>query len=205
MRCRRAQRWMVAAVDGELAPRRQRAFDAHVAGCSDCRHEMAGTEAVLTRVAGLATACEPPAHLEQATFRRVRQLAAAEREGAGARRWWLGLRVPALAFVTAAVAIVAFGLLRDAGERQIVSPRAGDRSRLATHTRSPEASRYATRREHSASSRMAANVPPEPPPELAAAPELFMELPILRNMEKLEHFEAIRTTTLDDGGDQSNG
>jgi hypothetical protein len=38
----------------------------------------------------------------------------------------------------------------------------------------------------------------EPPPDLAAAPEKFMNLPILRNMEKLEHFEAIQTTTLDD-------
>ena len=53
--------------------------------------------------------------------------------------------------------------------------------------------------------RVAKNIPAEPPPELAAAPELFMELPILRNLEKLEHFEAIRTTTLDDGGAQSNG
>jgi len=32
-----------------------------------------------------------------------------------------------------------------------------------------------------------------------------MDLPLLRNMEKLEHFEAIRTTTLDDGVEQSNG
>jgi hypothetical protein len=54
--------------------------------------------------------------------------------------------------------------------------------------------------------RPARSVPPpsEPPAELAAAPDLFVDLPILRNMEKLEHFEAISTTTLDDG-DQSNG
>jgi len=50
-----------------------------------------------------------------------------------------------------------------------------------------------------------ATVPAEPPPELAAAPELFVDLPLLRNMEKLEHFETIRTTTLDDGEEQSNG
>jgi len=50
--------------------------------------------------------------------------------------------------------------------------------------------------------------PAEPPPALAAAPELFVNLPILRHLEKLEHFEAIQTTTLDDepatpGGDES--
>src|SRR5213592_2767269 len=43
-----------------------------------------------------------------------------------------------------------------------------------------------------------AKVPPpaEPPAKLADAPDLFMDFPILRNMDKLRHFEAIRTTTL---------
>jgi hypothetical protein len=41
-------------------------------------------------------------------------------------------------------------------------------------------------------------VPVEPPAELAARPDLFVEMPILRNMEKLDHFEAIRTTTVED-------
>ena len=41
--------------------------------------------------------------------------------------------------------------------------------------------------------------PSEPPPALAAAPDLFVELPILRHMEKLAHYEAIQTTTLDEG------
>jgi hypothetical protein len=48
--------------------------------------------------------------------------------------------------------------------------------------------------------------PSEPPPELAAAPDLFMDMPLLKNIEKVEHFESIRTTTLDgDGGEPSNG
>ena len=42
--------------------------------------------------------------------------------------------------------------------------------------------------------------PAEPPPELAAAPELFMNLPIIRNMEKLEHFEAITMVELAPNG-----
>ena len=49
-------------------------------------------------------------------------------------------------------------------------------------------------------------MPSQPPPELAARPDLFVNLPVLRNMEKLQHYEAIQTTTLDGQHDgQSNG
>src|SRR2546426_10107478 len=118
MRCRRAQRWMVAAVDGELAPRRRRMLEDHVGSCPACRRELAGPGEVLERVAGLATQCEVPSRLEQATLRRVRLLAAAEEERSAVRAWWAGLRAPALALATAAVAIVAVGVARGAGGRQ---------------------------------------------------------------------------------------
>src|SRR5438093_6364144 len=107
MRCRRAQRWMVVAVDGELTLRRRRTLERHVATCPPCRSELAATEAVLERVTGLATMCDVPSRLEQATLRRVRLLAAAEEERAAARGWWAGVRAPVLALATAAVVIVA--------------------------------------------------------------------------------------------------
>ena len=40
--------------------------------------------------------------------------------------------------------------------------------------------------------------PAEPPAKLAEAPELFVDMSIIRNLDKLTHFEAIQTTTLDD-------
>src|SRR5256885_14726393 len=97
MRCRRAQRWMVAAVDGELAPRRRRMLEGHVASCPECRRDLAGTGAVLERVAGLGMECEVPSRLEQATLRRIRLLAAAEEERTSARGWWTAVPAPALA------------------------------------------------------------------------------------------------------------
>src|SRR2546425_3624544 len=115
MRCRRAERWMVAAVDGELAPRRRRMLEDHVGSCPACRRDLAGTGEVLERVAGLATQCEVPSRLEQATLRRVRLLAAADEERSAARGWWAGLRAPALALATAAGAIVAGALNRGPG------------------------------------------------------------------------------------------
>jgi hypothetical protein len=49
-------------------------------------------------------------------------------------------------------------------------------------------------------------LPDDPPAELAARPDLFVNLPMLRNLDKLQHFDAIQTTTLDGHeGDQSNG
>ncbi|TMA55416.1 MAG: zf-HC2 domain-containing protein [Deltaproteobacteria bacterium] len=204
MRCRRAQRWMVATVDGELAPRRRRMLEGHVASCPECRRDLAGTGAVLERVAGLGMECEVPSRLEQATLRRIRLLAAAEEERSAARGWWTVFRAPALALATAAVAIAAVVLTRGAGDRLPVASRVVGQRRVAAEALARERSRMVASREGGAV-RVAKNIPAEPPPELAAAPELFMELPILRNLEKLEHFEAIRTTTLDDGGAQSNG
>ena len=204
MRCRRAQRWMVAAVDGELAPRRRRMLEDHVGSCPACRRDLAGTGEVLERVAGLAAQCEVPSRLEQATLRRVRLLAAADEERSAARGWWAGLRAPALALATAAVAIVAVALTRGAGDRQPITSRALDQHRVAAQAPAREKPRMIASSERRAP-KAAENLPVEPPAELAAAPDLFIELPILRNMEKLEHFEAIGTTSLDDGGEQSNG
>jgi len=70
MRCRRAQRWMVAAVDGELSPRRRRMLEGHAASCSECRRELVATGAVLQRVAGLAASSDqssnkPPLSLQE--------------------------------------------------------------------------------------------------------------------------------------------
>src|SRR3989442_1467438 len=47
--------------------------------------------------------------------------------------------------------------------------------------------------------RIAKGPPPaEPPAKLAEAPDLFVDMPIIRNLDKMTHFEAIQTTTLDD-------
>jgi hypothetical protein len=54
--------------------------------------------------------------------------------------------------------------------------------------------------------------PAEPPPELADRPDLFIDLPIFRHMEKLEHYDQIETSSSPDapsdpaGGEgQTNG
>jgi anti-sigma factor RsiW len=192
MRCGRAQQMMTAAVDGELSPRRRRALDAHLAGCDPCRHELATTERMLSVLEALPMEARVGEGLEQATLRRVRH-AAAEDEERAARRWWRAFPLPAVAVATAAVAVVALGILRYAPDAS--GPGALVPTRAA---RTPAPATPPTRTARAAEPKAVERPNLPPPPELAAAPDKFMNLPILRNLEKLDNFEAIRTTTLDD-------
>jgi anti-sigma factor RsiW len=196
MRCERAQELVAAAVDDELAPRRRRALDRHLAGCEVCRRELGATERLLGMLDALPMEAEVSVDLEQATLRRVRLLAADESEKAERTRWTRWLPLPAFAVATAAVTVLAIGVMRYAGETSVPAsipsaPVTPDRVASATTPPAPKPSA------RTGAPRMT-EPPAELPPKLAAAPDLFMDLPILRNMEKLEHFEAIQTTTLDD-------
>jgi len=196
MRCERAQELVAAAVDDELAPRRRRALDRHLAGCEACRRELGATERLLGMLEALPMEAEVPVDLEQATLRRVRLLAADESEKAERTRWRRWLPLPAFAVATAAVTVLAIGVMRYSGETSVPASITSARvtpDRVASAT-TPPAPKPAAR---SGAPRMT-EPPAELPAKLAAAPDLFMDLPILRNMEKLEHFEAIQTTTLDD-------
>jgi anti-sigma factor RsiW len=204
---------MVAAVDGELASRRAQAFDRHVASCAACGGELALTRSILGHVADLPMETTVTPRLEQATLRAMR-LAAAEEQEAPARRWWR-MPVLSLATVLATFAVVAVGL------RQYVDvPVAPGRGAAPTRIARPAEKvtgpvRPAPGREPTVVARsrpVAPTVPVEPPAELAARPELFVDLPILRHMEKLDHLEAIQATAIDDDaspgtdeGDRSNG
>ena len=188
MRCQRARKWMTAAVDGELSPRRRRALDGHLAACAACRRELAVTERMLAALEGLPMEAAVSARLEQATLRRVRLAAADEAERAPASRRARWLPLPAFALATAAVLVLAIGIVRRAGE--VPGPPA---VRPA-----PKVDAQAPPSPLSPPRRIVKALPAEPPAKLAEAPELFVDMPIIRNLDKMTHFEAIQTTTLDD-------
>ncbi len=193
MRCQRARKWMTAAVDGELSPRRRRALDGHLAACAACRRELAVTERMLAALEGLPMEAAVSPRLEQATLRRVRLAAADEAERAPASRWTRWLPLPAFALATAAVLVLAIGIVRRTGEvpgAPAVRPAPkGDARGVAP---APPSLLRPPRR-------VAKGPPPaEPPAKLAEAPDLFVDMPIIRNLDKMTHFEAIQTTTLDD-------
>ena len=193
MRCGRAQKLMVAAVDGELTPERRRELDDHVAGCAECGAERRATETLFGALGGLPQEAEVPALVEAATLRRMRIAAAEEREG-GSRRWgWLS--TPVLG--AAGVAVLALFVGTRQGPAPSPAPEAPRAQRVA---RAPDPAAAVPRREEAAVARAETAPPAEPPPDLAAAPELFMNLPIIRNIEKLEHFEAISMVELTPNG-----
>ena len=192
MRCGRAQKSLIAALDGELSPRRRQALDRHLAGCAACRGELATTERVLAALDARPAEAPVSVALEQATLRRVRLAA----DGDTAVAWWRRLPLPALVVATA-VLVLAVGIVRRTGP---VPPPAPSGDRVArTFVPKP------TARPAPQAGARRSPPPSEPPAELAAAPDKFMNLPILRNLEKLEHFEAIQTTTLDDDPSTPNG
>ncbi len=223
MRCGRAQQWMTAAVDAELDGWRRRALDRHLARCEACRAELRRSERLDELLGRLPSETSVSAKLEQDTLRRVRIAAAedAERPVTPAWRSWIGITVPAVA--AAAVLAVAVGVSRTppaatAGpERTAPVPVAAAPAAPArvakTAPKAPPAADVPAHepavvaeapRQIDPSRRP--ELPSEPPPELAAAPDLFMEMNILKNMEKLQNYDAIETTTLHDpAGEQPNG
>src|SRR5436309_3222231 len=176
MRCQRAQQWMAAAVDGELAPRRRRALDGHLAACAACRRELAVTDRMLGALEALPMEAPVSAGLEQATLRRVRLAAADEAERAPGNGWRSWFPLPAFAVATAAVLVLAVGIARRTGEVPAPPVAGGSPSRVPGQPMAklpppaPPKTRVAK-----------APLPPEPPAKLAQAPDLFMDLPILRN------------------------
>ena len=194
MRCRTAQAWMVASSDGELAARKQRALDRHLAECPACRAEQVAAEGVLAALATLDHEADVPARLEQQVLREVRRIA--DEEPARTRLWsriW-GL-APSVA--AGAVAVLAVIALREMGPSTTTAPTPSERRTVATA--GPEKRPQVARRAH---------IPAEPPGELASHPELFVDLPMLRHLEKLEHFDAIATMEGDAPRDEpspSNG
>jgi anti-sigma factor RsiW len=192
MRCGRAQKSLIAALDGELTPRRRQALDRHLTGCAACRGELATTERVLAVLDARPAEAPVSVALEQATLRRIRLAADTDTD----IPWWRRLPLPALVVATA-VLVLAVGIVRRTGPLPPPAPTADRMARASIPKPTP-------RREPPAVARRSPP-PSEPPAELVAAPDKFMNLPILRNLEKLEHFEAIQTTTLDDDPSTPNG
>jgi hypothetical protein len=182
MRCRTAHTAIIAARHGELGARRRHALDRHLARCGSCRAERVAIDDVLAALDRLPETMEVSARLEQDVMRRVRTLATEDAPGTSASRW-LRLVTPVVAAGTVAAAAVLG--LRTMTERD-PTVRTTAPVVVAAREEAPPPAPVRTRRAKT-------RVPDEPPAELASRPELFVDLPMLRNMDKLQHFDAIAT------------
>ena len=204
MRCRRAERWMMVALAGELSGRRSQRLTKHMDGCAGCRREWEAYTALDRLLGSLPLEAALPPRLEQVTLRTARL---AEAEATKSRRRWLGVAIPALA-ATAVLAVAVRLSLQDtepaptpaAPTRAVTVPPARVPGRVAERAPAPAPSPAPASPQRR---RVARGVPSEPPPELAARPDLFINLPLLRNLDKVQHYEAIQTIAVD--GAQSNG
>jgi anti-sigma factor RsiW len=200
MRCRTAETWIVAARDGELTERQRRALDRHLAACGACRAEQVSLEGVLSALDALEPAAEVPARLEADVFRQVRGLA----EGAAAPAWtlppWLRRGLPAIA-ATAVVALAVVGVRSSEVTVPAVHTKVAvaERPRVAT----PPAPAVAKAEPEApvVARRAKSRAPVDPPAELASRPDLFMDLPMLRELDKMQHFDTIATMEDGDGGE----
>lgn len=192
------------ALAGELSGRQPDRLGQHLERCPECRREWDAYTALDRALGTLRLEAALPARLEQVTLRRARLADGAhvpER-----RRRWLGVAIPALA-ATAILVVAARQSLVDSGT---VSPPAAPEhtptaapQRLAERPSTPAPTAAAPSRERRRPARV---VPGEPPPELTARPDLFVNLPLLRNLDKLQHYEAIQTISVDGrNGGQSSG
>jgi len=197
---------MTMALAGELSGRRSQRLTKHMDGCAGCRREWEAYTALDRVLGSLPLEAVLPPRLEQVTLRNARL---AEAEATKSRRGWLGVAVPALA-ATAVLVVAARLSLQDTGPAPAPAPAAPTRAVTAPPARVP--ARVAERAPAPAPSpapaspqrrRVARGVPKEPPPELAARPDLFINLPLLRNLDKVQHYEAIQTIAVD--GAQSSG
>ena len=189
MSCRTARNAMVAARDGELGARGRRALDRHLDRCGACRAERVAFEGVLGALEQLPFDAEVPARLEQDVMRRVRILAEDEpAPGPG----WARVVAPMLA-TTAVVALAVVGVRSDGGSHVAAKTSVA----VATPAR-------ATAGQTAIARRAKTRAPAEPPAALASRPDLFMDLPMLREFDKIQHFDAIAGTD-DDEASPSNG
>jgi hypothetical protein len=205
--CEQTSGELVAFLDGELGEEERRPVADHVATCLPCRREIERLTAVQRLVTTLPR-IEPSATFADDFWRRVAAeptpITSRRRRGS-ALRW----AIPALA----AAAVLALAL-RSQLPTPSPAPPPGASTRVAAAPPAPAPAAPAkvaaappperAKSDDAAPAPQVANVeslrPEDLPPELLEHPELFLRLPVVRRLEKLEYLGSSHDHGSDEGG-----
>jgi anti-sigma factor RsiW len=179
---------LVAYLDGEQPQSERARIEAHAGTCLACRRELERLAELKAMVARLPRVQPSPA-FETGFWRRLDDdpVPLARRRGPRV------VALPALA-AAAVIALVLYSWLRPAAQSPL--PSAPGREQAAA-PRSGAPSETLARGEDLADdaaidAQLADSAPADVPPELLEHSELFLRYPVVRRLEKLDHFEEVR-------------
>ena len=209
MRCSRVQRRLVSYIDEMLAERQRAAVDAHLNQCPTCAADVAEIRRLHGAVDELPVP-PLPAGFEAELMRKVRD--ASEPAASPWVRWYVPLTAAAC---TAGLALYLVGRMPRPEEQTLTRnsvpvveelPKVASvksvELRPAPAPKPPEATRAAPPQQ----SASFYEPPVEPaPPELHDALDLFVDFPIIRDLEKFEHYYTIWTDTDEQTGATRGG
>ena len=185
VRCEDLSEELVAYLDGEQPEDERARIEAHVGTCLACRREIDR----LTKVRGWVQdlpRIEPAGDFEERMWRRLE----ADAPLVGRPRGWRPAQwgVPALA----AAAVLAFVLYSsiERADQVATAPPSAERAVVAKAPAAPPDQPAARAVEERVAD--AELAPEDLPPELLEHPEFFLRYPVVRRMNKLEHFEEVR-------------
>ena len=184
---------LVAYLDGEQPSAEHARIEQHVGTCLSCRRELERLRRVRTLL-GALPAIDPSAAFQDALWQRLDVAPPAARR----RRRTLVWGVPALA-AAAALALVSYSLLARVG----TNARAPGAPVAVAHREAPHGAagetRVASQREKAADKderkpdvAVAGSDLDQYPPELVEHPELFLRYPVVKRLQRLQHFEEVR-------------
>jgi anti-sigma factor RsiW len=192
-------------MDGALSGAERAAVEAHLRDCAACRAEAAAMRRMRAALSTAPQTAPVPPGLEQATLRRVRAALVGDEDGMGGRAWMRG--VWWMSAPLAATVVLALVWRFDPG----TTPPAEElvHGAPSMHPGTPQATAVARVNEARGAGEQVASAsaerPGAPPPQLAETLDLYLDLPLLENLEKLQNFEAIRTVDLSGGEDPGDG
>jgi anti-sigma factor RsiW len=198
--CEQVTSELVAFLDDELSDADRRPVAAHLSTCLGCRREVERLGSVQRWVSDLPP-IEPSADFATNFWRRMNAAEAAVSTLHPRRRVWQ-LAVPALA-AAAVLALVARSLVTSPTTAPS-APAAAKQVAAAPARKAPAgaANQAAPPAEPAQVANADNQLPEDLPPELVEHPELFLRLPVVRRLEKLEHFEEVRQQTPEGGNSQ---